>query len=45
MEVLLEILKYTLPALIVFLTVLVMMRTWSKNEDKQAKSRIQSSHF
>ena len=37
MEVLLEILKYTLPALIVFLTVLVMLRTWSRNEDKQAK--------
>jgi len=38
MEVLLEILKYTLPALIVFLTVLVMMRTWSKNEDKRRKN-------
>ena len=38
MEVLLEILKYTLPALIVFLTVLVMMRTWSRNEDKRRKT-------
>ena len=38
MEVLLEILKYTLPALIVFLTVLVMMRTWAKNEDKRRKT-------
>jgi len=38
MEVLLEILKYTVPALIVFLTVLVMLRTWSKNEDKRRKS-------
>ncbi|MDX2429308.1 MAG: hypothetical protein QNK35_00150 [Bacteroides sp.] len=38
MEVLLEILKYTLPALIVFFTVLVMMRTWSKNEDKRLKA-------
>jgi len=38
MEVLLEILKYTVPALIVFLTVLVMMKTWSNNEDKRRKS-------
>jgi hypothetical protein len=38
MEVLLEILKYTVPALIVFLTVVVMLRTWSKNEDKRRKS-------
>ncbi len=38
MEVLLEILKYTVPALIVFLTVLVMLRAWSKNEDKRRKS-------
>ncbi|MFH0757472.1 MAG: hypothetical protein V2B15_09310 [Bacteroidota bacterium] len=38
MEVLLEILKYTVPALIVFLTVLVMLRTWSKNEDKRRKN-------
>jgi len=38
MEVFLEILKYTVPALIVFLTVVVMLRTWSKNEDKRRKS-------
>ncbi len=38
MEVILEILKYTVPALIVFLTVLVMLRTWSRNEDKRRKS-------
>jgi hypothetical protein len=38
MEVLLEILKYTVPALIVFLTVVVMLRTWSRNEDRRRKS-------
>ena len=38
MVVLLEILKYTLPALIVFLTVWVMLRTWSRNEDKRRKN-------
>ena len=38
MEVILEILKYTVPALIVFLTVLVMLRTWSRNEDKRRKT-------
>jgi hypothetical protein len=38
MDELLEILKYTVPALIVFLTVLVMLRSWSKNEDKRRKS-------
>jgi hypothetical protein len=38
MDVLLEILKYTVPALIVFLTVLVMLRSWSRNEDKKRKS-------
>ena len=38
MEVILEILKYTVPALIVFLTVLVMLRTWSRNEDLRRKS-------
>jgi hypothetical protein len=38
MNELLEILKYTVPAIIVFLTVLVMLRTWSKNEDKRRKS-------
>ena len=38
MEVLLEILKYTVPALIVFLTVWTMLRAWSRNEDKRRKS-------
>jgi hypothetical protein len=38
MEVLLEILKYTVPALIVFLTVWIMLRAWSRNEDKRHKS-------
>ncbi len=38
MEVLLEILKYTVPALIVFLTVLVMLRTWSRNEERRRRS-------
>jgi hypothetical protein len=38
METLLEILKYILPALVVFLTVLVMLRTWSRNEDKRRKN-------
>jgi len=38
MEVFLEILKYTLPALIVFFTVLIMLRSWSKNEDKRRKT-------
>lgn len=38
MEVILEILKYTVPALIVFLTVLVMLRTWSRNEEKRRKT-------
>ena len=35
MEEILEILKYTLPALIVFLTVLIMLRTWSRNEERR----------
>ena len=38
MEVLLEILKYTIPALIVFATVWILLRAWSKNEDKRRKS-------
>ena len=37
MDVLLEVLKYTVPAFIVFLTVWVMLRTWSRNEDKRRK--------
>jgi hypothetical protein len=38
MEILLEILKYTIPALVVFLTVFIMLRTWSRNEDRKRKS-------
>lgn len=37
MEVLLEILKYTIPALIVFLTVYFLLKTWSKQEDRRRK--------
>lgn len=37
MAVFLEILKYTVPAFIVFLTVWVMFRVWSKNEDQRRK--------
>jgi len=35
MDLLLDILKYTIPALIVFLTVVVMLRAWSRNEEKR----------
>ena len=38
MEQILEILKYTLPSLIVFFTVLVMLRAWSRNEDKRRRN-------
>ena len=38
MEVLLEILKYTVPALVVTLTVWIILRYWSRNEDKRRKS-------
>jgi len=38
MEALLEILKYTIPALIVFLTVWVMLRSWTRNEEKRRNS-------
>jgi hypothetical protein len=38
MEDLLEILKYTLPAFIVFLTTWVMFRTWAQNESKRRKN-------
>jgi len=38
MDVLLDILKYTIPALIVFFTVVVMLRSWSRNEEKRRKS-------
>ena len=38
MAVLLEFLKYSVPALIVFLTVWIMLRAWSRSEDKRRKS-------
>jgi len=38
MAVLLEILKYTVPALVVFFTVWIMLRIWSKNEDERRKN-------
>ena len=38
MDVLLEFLKYSVPALIVFLTVWIMLRAWSRSEDKRRKS-------
>ena len=38
MDLLLDILKYTIPALIVFLTVVVMLRAWSRNEEKRRKN-------
>jgi hypothetical protein len=38
MDGLLEILKYTIPALIVSLTVWMLLRTWSRNEEKRRKA-------
>jgi len=38
MEDLLEILKYTIPAFVVFLATWVMLRTWSQNESKRRKN-------
>lgn len=35
MEAILEILKYILPSLIVFFTVWILLRSWSRNEDKR----------
>lgn len=37
MDVLLDILKYTIPALVVFFTVFLFLRAWSRNEDKRRK--------
>jgi hypothetical protein len=37
MEILLEILKYTIPSLVLFFTVYFFLRTWSKQEDKRRK--------
>jgi len=44
MDHLLEILKYTIPALIVFLTVWVMFRSWSRNEEGRRKKEL-NMHF
>lgn len=38
MEVLLEILKYTIPSVIVLLTVMVMLRSWSRNEENRRRN-------
>lgn len=38
MEVLLDILKYTLPAVIVFLTTWIMLKSWTRNEEKKRQS-------
>jgi hypothetical protein len=38
MDTLLEILKYTVPALVVFFTVWVLLRIWSRNEDRRRKN-------
>ena len=38
MEILLDIFKYTIPAIIVFLTTWVMLRSWSRNEEKKRQS-------
>jgi len=38
MEIALDILKYTLPALVVCLTVWIILRTWSRTEDRRRKS-------
>lgn len=37
MEILLEILKYTIPSLVLFFTVYFFLRTWSKQEEKRRK--------
>ncbi|MCF8226338.1 MAG: hypothetical protein K9J30_10725 [Bacteroidales bacterium] len=37
MEVLLDILKYTIPALVVFLTVYFFLRSWLKQEDRRRR--------
>lgn len=38
MDILLEILKYTIPAVVVFLTIWVMLRIWSWNEASRRKN-------
>lgn len=37
MDLISEILKYVLPALVVFITVFVMMRSWTRNEENRRK--------
>lgn len=37
MDVLLDILKYIIPALIVFFTTWILIRTWARNEEKRRK--------
>lgn len=37
MDSLLEIFKYTIPALVVFFTTWILIRSWAKNEDKKRK--------
>ena len=38
MDALLEILKYTLPSVVLLLTVWIMLRTWSRNENQRRKN-------
>jgi hypothetical protein len=44
MTELLEILKYTLPALIVFLTAWIVLKTMYRNEDKKRRVELSLSH-
>lgn len=38
MDVLPEVLKYTIPALVILLTVWIMLRSWTRNEERRRKS-------
>lgn len=38
MDTLLEILKYTIPSLLLIIALWLMLRTWSKNEDRRRKN-------
>ena len=44
MESLLEILKYTIPSIILLLALWIMLRTWSRNETQRRKSEF-NMHF
>jgi len=44
MEVLLDILKYTIPSLILFFTVYLFLKTWSRQEEKRRKHEL-NMHF